>query len=378
MGMDDRVVRTGLLAGLVAVLLASALAFAAPAWAQNDEDGGATPLPTAPGYVAPDPAAWILVDADTGAVLSGSNDRVPTLPGSTIKLLTALVAVQRIPAGDLVPISARAEAMPARKINVKAGQAWRRDDLLQSMLLVSANDAAVALAERVGGGSLADWETIANQTAVALGLEDTPDLSDPAGLDDEFSNGAGSHISARDLAIVARAFIADPQLAQIAVTTEYRFDGGDGNPHRLTNHNRFFQLYPGAIGLKTGMTERAGRCFVGAARRDGRTMLIVMFGAPDIYNSAARFLDQGFATPVSAQAGLDHLPSVVAGAALDPPARVPGALDATVAQLGRGRSGFNWNSPLGATALIALGTAPALALRRRLVVRPPAPGTERS
>ena len=187
---------------------------AAPVRAQEADDG-LGPGTTGPGYVPADPAAWILVDADTGAVLDGANVRTPQLPASTVKLFTALVAIQRLPAGDAIPISAHAEGMPARKINVKAGQAWRLEDLLYSMLLVSANDAAVAVAERVGGGSLAGWEEVAAAAATALGLEDSPDLSDPAGLDDaQFSHDGGSHISPRDMAIVARAVLAEPALCR--------------------------------------------------------------------------------------------------------------------------------------------------------------------
>ncbi len=73
---------------------------------------------------------------------------------------------------------------------------------------------------------------------------------------------------------------------------EYRFTGGDGQPHRVDRRNRLFELYPGTIGMKTELTERAGRCLVAAATRDGRTMLAVMFDASDMYASAAILLDR--------------------------------------------------------------------------------------
>lgn len=354
-------------------LVALAAAFAAvavPAAAQVDEDD-LGPGTTGPGYVPPPPAAWVLVDADTGAVLGGHDARTPHLPASTVKLFTALVAVQRLPADDAIPISTVAEGMPARKINVKAGQVWDREDLLASMLLVSANDAAVAVAERIGGGSLAGWERVAGSAALALGLEDSPDLSDPAGLDDEFSHGEGSHVSPRDLAIVARAVLAEPELMSIIGAVEHRFRGGDGIDHVVDRRNRLFDLYEGTIGLKTGLTERAGRCFVAAARRDGRTMLVVLFDAPDIYASAALLLDQGFATAPDAQVGLERLPDVVPDAALDAPERIPGALDVHVAvvTLDDGK-GLDWQSPPVAAMLLVAGTAPALLLRYRMR-RPP-------
>lgn len=348
---------------LAAVLALLALA-ASPAAAQS------VPVP----YTPPEPGAWVLVDADTGAVLDGGAARTPTLPASTIKLFTALVAVQRLPQDDPVPISGVAEGMPARKINVKVGQLWDREDLLASMLLVSANDAAVALAERVGGGDLAGWQRVAGSVAAALGLEDDPDLSDPAGLDDEFSHGDGSRISPRDMAIVARAVLAEPDLLSIIGAEEIRFLGGDGIHHVVDRRNQLFALYEGTLGLKTGLTERAGRCLVAAATRDGRTMIAVVFDAPDMYASARLLLDQGFATPVEAQASLDHLPDVVPDAALDPPERIPGALDVVVGAvpLGGDEVAVDWQGAPVALAVLVIGTAPALLVRRRLLARPPA------
>jgi D-alanyl-D-alanine carboxypeptidase (penicillin-binding protein 5/6) len=346
---------------LAALLLAVAAALAPAARAQE-----APPSTTMPN----EPAGWILVDADTGAVLGSRNPRTPHLPASTIKLLTALVAIQRLPADDPVPVSPVAAGMPARRIVMQPGQVWDLEDLLYSMLTVSANDAAVAVAERVGGGSLAGWELIAGRAAVGLGLEDGPDLSDPAGLDDEFSHGEGSTISPRDMAIVARAVLADPRLMEMIGVEEHLFTGGDGVVHSVDRRNRLFDLYPGAVGLKTGLTDAAGRCLVAAATRDGRTMLAVLFDAPDMYLTASTLLDRGFATPVAAEDGLDVLPAVVPDAAVDPPEVVPGAI---AGDLGRlvppATSGGGVDSPAVAIALLVIGTAPALAVRRRLHTR---------
>jgi D-alanyl-D-alanine carboxypeptidase (penicillin-binding protein 5/6) len=313
------------------------------------------------------PPAWLLADADTGAVLAASNERMPMRPASTVKLLTALVAVQRLPAGDAVPISPLAEGMPARKINVKAGQVWSREDLLHSMLMVSANDAAVALAERIGG-SLDGYARIASATARRLGVADDPVLEDPAGLDDEFSHNGGSRVSARDLAILARAVLAEPAIAPILTAPEYAFTGGDGIAHHLTNHNTFLQLYPGSIGMKTGTTEAAGRCFVAAAERDGRRMIAVMFDAPNIYAFATQLLDQGFATPVSAEVGLDHLPDVVPRASIAEPSRVPAREPvAALRPVAAARGGHDavWNSPPVAAVVFVAGLVPLLVVVRR-------------
>jgi len=134
---------------------------------------------------------------------------------------------------------------------------------------------------------------------------------------------------------------------------EIRFLGGDGIHHVVDRRNRLFELYAGTIGMKTGLTDRAGRCLVAAATRGGRTMLAVLFDAPDIYASAAL-----------------HLPDVVPGAALDPPERIPGALDPQVVLLASpSSSGVDWDSPRVAVVVLLLGAAPALLVRRRLAAR---------
>lgn len=264
----------------------------------------------------------ILVDADTGAVLDGLNAREPQLPASLTKIVTALTAVEHLPAGSEVPVSARAEGQQAESMNMKAGQVWKLEDVLAALLVSSANDAAMALAERVGGTAEGFQSDLA-ATAARLGMADHPVLRDPAGLDDSTSVDGGNKLSARDLAIAARALLAEPRLAPIVATKVYRFTGPDGVGHRLGNHNHLLSLYNGAIGMKTGYTKRAMHGLVAAATRDGRTMISVVLGSTgDTYGMSASLLDRGFATPLSAERGLDHLPQVVTPAPPDAPAHV--------------------------------------------------------
>ena len=326
---------------------------------------GAQPAPVAP----PPPRAWVLVDADSGAVLDGGSHREPMLVASVFKILTALVTIENLPLDADVPVSERAAGMPARRMQLEAGEVWTASDLLHALLLVSANDAAVALAERTAG-SLESFGGMLDRTAERLQLADAPVLKDPAGLDDEFSVDGGNRISARDLAVVARAFLAYEELVAIVRLPEYRFTGGDNQPHRLRNHNRLLTMYPGSVGLKTGYTKRAGHTLIAAAERDGRTMVAVVLGAVDPYGSATRLLDQGFATPVSAQAGLDHLPPVSLGDALEPDtgaAPAPRPVSTPVAADAGG------GAPPVPTDLVVLlaGSAPAVAIliRRRKTSR---------
>ncbi|HEX9530043.1 MAG TPA: hypothetical protein VF954_02825 [Acidimicrobiales bacterium] len=256
------------------------------------------------------PKAWILVDADTGKVIDGTDVHTPMRPASLTKILTALAVVESVPPDATIPVSARAEGMPAAKINMKAGQVWSFDDAFHSMLLSSANDAAVALAERADG-NLDAFSQHLRQVAAEIGLQDNPTLNDPAGLDDaEFSFGGGNLLSARDLAIATRSALASAEVASAVSDPVYSFVGPDGAHHKLGNHNKLLKLYPGAIGVKTGYTRQAGNTYIGAARRDGRTMIVVLLGASDVYATTSAYLDKGFATPVSAEPSTDQLPGL--------------------------------------------------------------------
>src|SRR5438105_10434452 len=241
---------------------------------------GPTTAPPPP----PPPKAWILVDADTGAVIDQGNAHQPLPPASVTKVLTALIASEQVPAGADIPISAQAQGMPARNMNMKAGQVFKFEDILHALLMVSANDAAVALAEKVSG-SRQEFANVMAQTAQRIGMDDNPVLRDPAGLDDEFSNEGGNLLSAHDLAIAARNALANDQIRQIVQTQVYKYHGGDNIDHRLLNEDLLLKTYPGAIGLKTGYTRKAGHSFIGAATRDGRTMISVVLRATDIYRT---------------------------------------------------------------------------------------------
>lgn len=306
------------------------------------------------------PKSYILIDNDTGKVLQASNEHTPLPPASITKLLTALVAINQLPENKLVPISTDAAAMPAMRIGVQPTQMWNRDDLLRSLLMVSANDAAVALAD-ASAGSLANFSTMRYTAARELGLADNPTLNDPAGLDDStFSNDGGDRISARDMAIIGRAALANPLIASIADTKQYDFVGPDGQHHELPNHNKMLSQYDGAIGLKTGYTQKAMNTFVGAAQRDGRTMLVVVMGADNPYNYSEQLLNQGFATPVSAEpANADVLPSH-ALANLNATAAAPVAAVKATAPVSHHRTAV-----ITTIVLIVLLGAAALAMRVR-------------
>ena len=273
-----------LLSVIGAVLLAGPVA---PAGAQAPPPGAAYPA-----------KAYILVDADTGKVLDAFDEHEALPPASTTKLMTALVATEKLASDATFTIGVNAAAQPAMRIGMVAGEQWTLDAALHSLMLVSANDAAYALAE-AASGNLSAYADDANAAAARYGMVDSH-FADPAGFDDSAAFGGGSRVSAYDLAIAARNVMAVPDLAAMAATAKYTFTGPDGISHVLYNHNKLLARYAGATGLKTGYTALAGHTFVGTATRDGRTMIAVVLNSDDTYGVASKLMDKGFATPADA------------------------------------------------------------------------------
>lgn len=305
--MIRRVTRL-LLVGLT-VVLATVVAVGSvvvPAPAQEPPP----PSPTETTAPVPPARASIVVDVETGEVVTESNSREALPPASTTKILTALLVRQNLDIDGDIGVSATATMAPPRRLALQYGSTWGVRDLLYAMMLCSCNDAAWALGQAAGGGTMPGYHEQAQALAEHLGLADGPVLYDPAGLDDERSVEGGNLLSARDLAIAARAFLADPELAEIALAPSHEWTGGDGQPHSVTNLNAFLGAYDGAIGLKTGFTSRAGMTFVGAARRDGRTLVAVVLGSEAHYAHARELLDAGFMIASIDETTGDVLPPV--------------------------------------------------------------------
>jgi serine-type D-Ala-D-Ala carboxypeptidase (penicillin-binding protein 5/6) len=268
---------------------------------------GGTPAAGARRAETPPARAWLLADADSGAVLAARDEHATLPPASTVKLMSALVALEKLPLDSTVGVSARAAAQPPMKIGMKEGEVWKLDDVLHTLLIVSANDAAYAMAERASG-SLEAFAADMNRAGARFGLRDSR-FSDPSGQDDEKSFGGGSLMSAYDLAVVGRNALTVPQITNVTRLVDHDFTDPDGVHHTLTNHNKIFLTgYAGATGLKTGETDKAKGTLVATATRNGRTLIAVVLGADDARGVARWLLDQGFATPSAGARA--HLPPV--------------------------------------------------------------------
>ncbi len=244
----------------------------------------------------------ILVDPDSGQVLFEDNADEPLPNASTTKILTGIIALERCSLSERVLISKRAAATPEQSIWLQEGETLTVEQLLYALLLRSANDAAVALAEKVSG-SVEAFSELMNERAAEMGATSSNFVT-PSGLD-----APGHRTTARDLAAIASYCMDNPEFRKIVVTDEYQLPPSPGNewPRVATNHNRLLGMYPSATGIKTGYTVPAGLCVVGSAEAEGRRLIaVVLNGGEDFFEDCAALLDYGmvsFCRVVYARAG---------------------------------------------------------------------------
>jgi len=268
---------------------------------------GVAEIPARADPGTPPPQAYILVDAGTGAVLAARNIHEALPPASPAKIMTALVAVERLPPDAMITVSANAAARESMKIGMPAGARWPFRQVMASMMMVSANDAAYAVAETVGG-SISGFAADMNATARRYGMRDST-WGDPAGLTDTTAYEGGPKVSAYDLAIATRNALTVPAIAQWAATRTFDFTDPEGVHHELTNHDKFLPGngfgYPGANGFKTGWTQVADHTLVATAKRNGRQCIAVILGSVDSgYTWAASLLDRCWQQPPVATTGI--------------------------------------------------------------------------
>ena len=237
----------------------------------------------------------ILMEAGTGRVLYEQNADEALPPASVTKVMTLLLVMEAIESGkisleDSVRTSAHAAGMGGSQIYLKEGEEMSVEDMVKSVVIASANDAACALAEHISGSEEAFVKKM-NETAAELGMKNTS-FENTNGLDDTAKN----HLtSARDIAIMSRELIKHEKILEYS---SIWMDTVRNGMFGLTNTNRLVRFYRGCTGLKTGSTSKAGFCVSATAERDGVSLICVIMGAEsgDKRNAmAARLLDYGFA-----------------------------------------------------------------------------------
>ena len=216
----------------------------------------------------------VLMDADTGRILFGKNDNEVMPMASTTKIMTLLVTLEHADLDEIVEVSERAASMPDVQLHIREGERYRLQDLCYSLMLESHNDSAVAIAEHVGG-TVEGFAAMMNQKAKHLGCYHTYFIT-PNGLDAEDEHGKHS-TTARDLARIMRCCIKNETFLSITREPSWTFTDMDGNrSFTVQNKNAFLQMMEGALTGKTGFTNEAGYCYVGALERGEKRLITVV------------------------------------------------------------------------------------------------------
>ena len=236
----------------------------------------------------------VLMDAQTGTILYSKNADEALPPASVTKIMTLLLIMEAVDGGafsltDTVTVSDYAASMGGSQVFLEPGEEMSVEEMLKCVIIASANDAAVALAEKVAG-SVSGFVQMMNERAAALGMTNTH-FENPTGLDDDVTNHT---TSAGDIAIMSRELIRHETILKYSCIWMDTIRNGEFG---LTNTNRLIRFYNGATGLKTGSTAKAGFCISATAKRDGMHLIAVIMGSPtrDERNNAAKtLLDYGF------------------------------------------------------------------------------------
>ena len=228
--------------------------------------------------------ASVMIDANSGRILYQKNAFLKKPMASTTKIMTAILAIEKGDLGDIVTASKKATAIGGTSIDLYEGEEQKLEDLLYGLMLVSGNDAAIAIAEHIGG-TTEEFAKMMSEKAHSIGAKNTQ-FKNPHGLDED-----GHYTTAYDLALITRYALKNETFRRIISTKrkiipDLRYEKWDRG---LRNKNRLLYEYPGALGVKTGFTGKAGQCFVGAAQRNGLEVITVVLH--DTMSKEAKWVD---------------------------------------------------------------------------------------
>jgi D-alanyl-D-alanine carboxypeptidase len=227
-------------------------------------------------------ASAVLIEQESGRVLYQQEPDSERLIASITKIMTAVVALEHGNLRDAYTVTAE-DMAEGSSMYLKPGETVELEELLYGLMLVSGNDAALAVAHCVSG-STEDFVALMNDTAQRLGMTHSS-FQNPNGLDAQ-----GHYSSAGDMAILAAYALKNQDFRRIVSTTSITI-----GTRTLTNHNKLLRLCEGCIGVKTGYTKAAGRTLVSAAEREGMTLICVTLSDGDDWNDHMSLLDYGFA-----------------------------------------------------------------------------------
>lgn len=230
----------------------------------------------------------IVMDAQTGRVIYAKDAESRRYPASTTKMMTLIVALEKGDLNDIVTASEKASTTEGSSLWLENGEKLRLLDMLYGIMLVSGNDATVAVAEHLAG-SVENYAKLMTEKAHEIGANNTSFVNS-SGLPDP-----NHYSTAHDLAKIAAYGYKNPMFEQIVSTKTKVIPWAKNDFGReLFNENRMLWLYDGGNGVKTGYTDAAGRCLVSAAKRDGMQLIAVVLDSEYMWNDSIALLDYGF------------------------------------------------------------------------------------
>ena len=230
--------------------------------------------------------ASVICEPESDTILYAKNENARLPMASTTKIMTALVAIERENLNKKIKVDPRAVGVEGSSAYLRAGEEFTLRELLYALMLRSANDAAEAIAYAVAG-SIEEFAFLMNEKATLLGLCDTH-FTNPHGLDND-----EHYTTALELAKITAAALEYPEFCEIVSTKTKRVEK-EGFTRLFANHNKMLSRYDGCIGVKTGYTQKSGRCLVSAAERDGVRLIAVTLSCPDDWREHEKMLDFGF------------------------------------------------------------------------------------
>ncbi|SEG99531.1 D-alanyl-D-alanine carboxypeptidase (penicillin-binding protein 5/6) [Nonomuraea solani] len=274
---------------IASVSLTTGTAYAAPTTPVGGEALGSRGLVAPEGVKKPPKSkatSYVIADADTGQVLAAKDPHGRYLPASTLKALTALTLIPKLDKDRKVRPSHNACNQEGSAVGLSPKVTYKIDDLFKGLMMSSGNDTAMALAE--ANGSLTQTMRDMNTEAKRLQANDTV-AKTPSGLDKP-----GQSSSAYDLALIARAGLANPDFKRYISTKTAKFPAPKGY-YEISNHNKLLWRYDGMVGVKNGWTSKARASFVGAATRGGHTIVVtIMRHEGFFWEEVSDLLDWGF------------------------------------------------------------------------------------
>lgn len=222
-----------------------------------------------------------------GEVLWERNPHLRLPPASLTKIMTAVIVLEKAPSDVIVTVGKSAENETGTRLGLRSGEKIFAVYLLAALLLNSANDACHALAAHVAGDE-ARFVSLMNQKAKELGLKNTH-FENACGHDQP-----GHYSTASDLAVLTEVAMKDKVFSELVSIVRDEINTEEGRAFRLENKNELIGRYRGAIGVKTGFTNRAGKCLITVAEREGVRVLLVLLNAKDRWWGSVDMLDAAF------------------------------------------------------------------------------------